>query len=130
MYSFSTLSLTRLATCDVRLQQICEASIKRMDFSVICGHRGELEQNDAFEQGRSKLKWPLSRHNKTPSQAVDLAPYPINWQNADAFKVLAMIMLSEAAKLHIPLRWGGDFNRDRDYHNDRFVDLPHYELDL
>jgi hypothetical protein len=116
-------------TCDVRLQNIVKAAIERIDFTVLCGHRGEQEQNDAYEQGRSKLRWPQSKHNKVPSLAVDLAPYPIDWHNLDRFKAVAMVMIDEAKKLNVPLRWGGDFNRDGNLHNDRFVDAPHFQID-
>lgn len=129
MNAFSRRSLDRLKTCDTRLQDVCHAALKRMDFAVLCGHRGQEEQNDAFERGMSKLHWPNSKHNKTPSKAVDLAPYPINWQDTDSFKALAMIMIDEARRLHVPLRWGGDFNRNGVYGDDKFQDLPHFEID-
>ena len=126
-FELSVIAKQRLLTCDTRLQIIVNAAAKRIHFQVLCGHRGEKEQNDAFERGMSKLRWPQSRHNSNPSQAVDLAPLPIDWHNTDRFKTLAMIVMDEASKAGVKLRWGGDFNMNS-LPDDKFVDLPHYEL--
>ena len=127
MPTFSRRSLERLETCDHRLRAVVKRAITRMDFTVLCGHRTKEEQNDAYERGTSKLRWPQSKHNKTPSLAVDLAPYPIDWDNLDRFRELAAIMLDEAQKLGVKLRWGGDFNQNGKP-DDKFVDMPHFEL--
>jgi peptidoglycan L-alanyl-D-glutamate endopeptidase CwlK len=120
MPTFGKLSLERLATCDPRLQDIAHAAIKRTDFSVACGYRGEQEQNEAFARGFSKLRFPESKHNIKPSKAMDLVPFPVNWKDIDGFKWLGKIVKEEAAKLHIKIRWGGDFVKWKDY--------PHFEL--
>lgn len=36
------------------------------------GYRGEVSQEDAYANHRSKLHFPHSAHNKTPAQALDL----------------------------------------------------------
>lgn len=117
---FGNISLARLETCDERLQKIAHAAIKRMDFSVACGHRGEQEQNEAYARGFSKLKFPKSKHNSLPSRAMDLVPWPVDWADVDRFKELGQIVKEEAAKLGIKIQWGGDWPR--------FKDRPHYEL--
>lgn len=129
MSTLSQRSLDKLHTCDTRLQDVVRAAIKRIDFTVLCGHRGENEQNDAFERGFSKLRWPKSKHNSNPSKAVDLAPYPINWEDIGRFKALGIIMVDEARKLHVPLRWGADWNRNGNLSDDKLKDWPHFELD-
>ena len=91
-----------------------------MDFSVICGHRGEKDQNKAVEQGYSKIKYPKSKHNTFPSRAVDIAPYPSLYKNEKKFHELAGVIKSEAIRQNIHIIWGGDWNN--------FIDLPHYEL--
>jgi peptidoglycan L-alanyl-D-glutamate endopeptidase CwlK len=123
----SYVSQQRLMTCDRRLQEIVLAAFKRMDFVVLCGFRNEKDQTDAFEQGRSKVQWPNSRHNRNPSKAVDLAPLPINWKDTTAFRQLSDIMFEEAKARGVRLRWGGDFNMNGKP-DDRFVDMPHYEI--
>lgn len=104
----SDRSKRRLETCDDRLQSICYAVIELTDFTVLCGHRGREAQTDAYDQGASKLQWPFSKHNGLPSLAVDLAPYPIDWQDEIAFGRLAGFMLAEAARQGVPLQWGYD----------------------
>ena len=85
MPKFSKASKERLATCHPDLQAVCNELIKQYDFSVLEGHRGEREQNAAYKKGTSKVRWPNSAHNKTPSLAVDLAPYLIDWDNISRF---------------------------------------------
>lgn len=85
MPRFSKLSKERLATCHPDLQAVCNELIKQYDFSVLEGHRGEQAQNMAYKKGNSRVKWPNSDHNKTPSLAVDIAPYPIDWDNIYRF---------------------------------------------
>ena len=81
MPTFSKTSLDRLATCHEDLIIFCNEFIKHYDFAVICGHRGQEEQDKAYAQGFSKLKYPKSKHNSYPSLAVDLAPWEgkIDW---------------------------------------------------
>lgn len=129
MPKFSKISRNRLDTCDPRLIKICEAAIKRMDFAVICGHRGQKEQDEAFKGGFSKLKFPKSKHNKMPSLAVDLAPFPINWNDIGRFIALADIILDEAKKAGVKIRWGADWNRNGKWQDEKFRDWPHFEID-
>ena len=127
MPKLSTRSAAKLMTCDTRLQDVVKAAIARIDFTVLCGHRGEIEQNEAYERGFSKLKFPKSMHNSIPSKAVDLAPYPIDWKGLDRFKALMLIVKSEADRLEIKLRFGWDWNGNEKA-DERFVDWPHVEL--
>jgi len=78
MYFFSKTSKSRLSTCCEELQDICNELIKIMDITIIDGYRNEKRQNEYFEKGASSLKFPNSKHNKYPSKAVDIAPYPID----------------------------------------------------
>lgn len=109
-------------------------AIKEFDFSVIEGHRGEAAQNAAYAKGLSKLRWPHGNHNHLPSLAVDIAPYPLDWSDKLKaqlrFAYLAGHVMSVAKRLGIPLRWGGDWNRNQDPRDESFLDLPHFELDL
>lgn len=120
MPAFSSLSLERLATCDPRLEALFMEVIRHRDCSIICGHRGEAEQNAAHENGFSRLKFPESKHNGLPSLAVDVAPYPVDWQNLDRFKVFGGFVLGVAAVMGLKIQWGGEWNSFKDY--------PHYEL--
>ena len=88
MPRFGTASRNKLNTCDPRLIEICEEAIKVMDFSVLCGTRSEIEQNALYDQGKTFLRYPHSKHNKSPSKAVDLVPYPVDWEDRDRFILL------------------------------------------
>lgn len=116
---FSAGSLARLGTCDPELQRLVRAAAETYDrdFSVACGHRGQVEQDAAFDRGVSKLRYPHSKHNAYPSLAVDLWPYPVDWtgKGRPAFEHLKAHVLATAESLSIKIRtisW----------------DLPHFEL--
>ena len=100
--------------------EIINKSIDLVDFEVICGHRNEKDQNQAYEDGKSKLKYPNSKHNIIPSLAVDLAPRPIDWSNKEAFCHLAGIITATAHSLGYTVKWGGDWHTFKDY--------PHFEI--
>jgi len=53
---FSQLSNLKLMSCHDDLQEVCNRAIKIYDFSVICGHRNEKEQNEAFNATPKKSK--------------------------------------------------------------------------
>lgn len=128
MPSFSEKSKARLDTCHPALRDILNDVIKYVDFSVLCGYRGEDEQNAAYSEGRSQLKYPLSEHNKSPARAVDIAPYPIDWNNAARFAHLAGIVIGVAKERGVEVRWGGDWDQDGELTDNTFNDLPHLEL--
>ena len=88
MAVFSARSLARLETCHQDLQTVCRELIKQYDFCVLEGYRGPAAQQAAFEKGKSRLHFPHSAHNKYPSLAVDIAPYPLDWQDKKRFAEL------------------------------------------
>jgi len=122
MPSFSNKSKERLMSCDNSIQKILLDAIGVMDFTVLCGHRGEEDQNKAFEDGKSNAKWLESKHNYMPSRAVDIAPYPIDWEDTERFARLVGVIQGIAFKHNIKIRCGMDFNSIKDY--------PHIELVL
>ncbi len=128
MPSFGKRSKRNLDTLKPDLQAVLNEAIRYMDFSVIEGFRGEADQNKYFNEGKSKLRFPQSNHNKLPSKAVDLAPYPSLWSNIGKFYELADVMFKAANTLGVKLRWGGDWSRDGDVTDQKFNDLPHFEL--
>ena len=128
MPKFGKRSRQRLGTCHEDLQEIFNEVIKYFDCSVLCGHRGEEDQNKAFESGHSKVKWPKGRHNHNPSIAVDVAPYPIDWEDRERMTYFAGMVMGIAKAKGIGLRWGGDWNQNTDLKDNGFDDLPHFEL--
>ena len=130
MPKFGSSSRRRLATCHEDLQEIFEEVVKIFDCSVLCGHRGEEAQNEAYEKGNSKVKFPNGRHNASPSNAVDVTPYPVDWKDLDRMNYFAGIVKGIAHMKGIPIRWGGDWNDNTDLKDNNFDDLPHFELKL
>lgn len=130
MPTFSQASLEKLKTLDPRLQILLNEAILHIDFSILVGHRNEADQNKAFAEKKSNFKWPQSKHNKLPSMAVDVAPYPIDWDDPARFARLFGYIERIANELQIPIRWGGDWNRNWRTKDERLVDMPHIELDL
>lgn len=128
MAAFSKTSADRLATCDPRLQRLFNEVVKHFDCSVLCGHRGEAEQNEAFRKGHSSKQFPHSKHNRFPSIAVDVAPYPIQWDNVEKFRWFGGCVMGVASQLGIKVRWGGDWDGDTDFRDQSLIDLPHFEL--
>lgn len=128
MPSFSKLSRERLLTCDVRLQALLNEAIKTVDFTILCGHRGEDEQEDAYRTGKSKVRWPDSKHNALPSVAVDIAPFPVDWQDTARFARLVGYIEHIAHQRGIKIRWGADWDMDGATKDERFIDMPHLEL--
>lgn len=128
MPQFSKVSQDRLSTCHPQLQALMNEVIRHTDILVIEGHRGQEAQDKAFREGKSKLKWPQGKHNSLPSLAVDIAPYPINWNDLPAFHRLAQVVLETAESMGIKIRWGGDWNGNGSSKDERFLDLVHFEL--
>lgn len=127
-FSFSDKSQQQLLTADIRLQRLFNEIIKHYDCTIIQGHRGQAEQDEYFRTGKSKVQWPNSKHNSTPSKAVDAGPYPIDWNDTEAFYYFGGYVKATAAQLGINIRWGGDWDGDTDFHDQTFMDLVHFEV--
>ena len=128
MASFGASSRSKLETCHPDLIALCELVIEGYDFSVLEGKRSNERQDELFRQNKSKLRAGQSKHNGDISLAVDIAPFPIDWNNTQRFYLLAGMMFQGAADLGIRIRWGGDWDRDWVHTDQSFHDLPHFEL--
>ena len=128
MPSFSQRSKNKLDSCHPDLQRLFERVVQEFDCTILAGHRGMQEQNSAFDKGFSKLRYPRSKHNKWPSLAVDVAPYPLDWKDKETFYYFAGFVKGLAAEMGIAIRWGGDWDSDTMVHDQTFMDLPHFEL--
>ena len=94
---FGKKSTTTLATCERDLQTVMNEVILHVDCSIVFGHRSVKLQNELYQKGRtdgkvtdlSKVVTYLdginkkSKHNYSPSKAVDIIPYPGGWQASD-----------------------------------------------
>ena len=133
MPKFGAASLKQRATLHPRLAMVLDAAIVDFDFAIIEGHRGKVAQNIAYAKGASQLPWPLGNHNKLPSRAADLAPYPVDWREGEKphlrFAFMMGVIHAHAKRLGVRVRFGMDWNRNLDPRDESFLDLPHVELD-
>lgn len=147
-HAFGPASSKRLEGVDPLLQEVCIRALRLcpFDLTVVCGHRDEEAQTLAFRLGNSKVEYPHSKHNLSPSLAVDIAPWirgAIPWKDERAFGVMAGCMFSGLALLTrsgaqwnleaersatYRLRWGGDWDQDGSTLDQTFMDLAHFEL--
>lgn len=128
MPSFGDKSKAMLASCDPQLQSVFSEVVRFYDITILQGHRGQVEQDRAYSEGKSKVKWPNGKHNVHPSLAVDAAPYPIDFEDRERFFFLAGMVMGVAALMGIKIRWGGDWDKDMDFTDQKFDDLMHFEV--
>jgi len=101
-----------------------------LDFSIIEAYRTRGEQNRYYDLGKTKVRWPHSKHNHLPSVAMDCAPYvagKISWFKLHCC-ILAGLILAAAKEEGVKLRWGGNWDMDDEPITDQdFQDLVHFE---
>ena len=146
MHKFSNTSKSRLSTCEMDLQDLCTEALQIMNITVLEGHRLSERQQKLFRDGLSKVRW--SKHNESPSEAVDIAPWPIpkDWGSPGPDHLYTSAEMKERAKFYylggimkalayvrgIVLRWGGNWDGDYevDFGDQSFDDLVHFEVSI
>ena len=123
---YSSKSKAKLAECTEGIQLVFGEVVRSWDNSVLTGHRDEETQTEKFEQNLSQVEWPDSKHNSVPSRAIDVAPYPIDWEDKETWIMFGGYVLGVAESLGIKLRWGGAWNGQRNKPG-QFDDLGHFE---
>ena len=130
MPKFGKRSKERLKGVDAKLQNVLNEVCKYFDITVIEGLRSQERQDELVAQGKSKTKFGKHVHGK----AVDIAPYPIDWNARYDFQYLGGFMLATAASMGVKIRWGGDWNASSLFKGQRttkdnsFDDLVHFEI--
>jgi peptidoglycan L-alanyl-D-glutamate endopeptidase CwlK len=121
-------------TCDPKIQQLMTKVSEKFPIIIIVGHRNQADQDKAFAEKKSKLRWPKSKHNSNPSRAVDAAPIvmkdgkeTIDWNNRERLAYFGGYVMRVAEELGLKVRWGGDWNSNRDPKDDGW-DMVHFEL--
>jgi peptidoglycan L-alanyl-D-glutamate endopeptidase CwlK len=116
MPKFSQSSFSKLSSCHIDLQVLFYEVIKNFDCTILEGYRNEKDQEEAFEKGNTKVHYPHGKHNRTPSLAVDVIPYPVDWKDSKLHLwfggyVLGIAqMLKDQGKMTHSLRWGGSWD--------------------
>ena len=124
MYKFGKRSRERLKGVDARLINVLNELIKMMDVTIIEGVRTAKRQEELLAKGATKVKY--SKHME--GKAVDLAPYPIKWDDRDGFYYMGGMIRGIAQQLGYKVRFGGDWDSDGDTRDNSFDDLVHMEI--
>lgn len=91
------------------------------DVHISWSYRDQASQEQAFLDGKSRLHFPNSKHNKRPALALDL--FKLTEENAALFPpLLYAAIASEATAAGSPIEWGGSWVG-------RLKDLDHFQLD-
>ena len=130
MPKFSEHSNQLLEQCHPDLQKLFREVVKGFDCTIICGWRGQVEQDEAYRKKFSKFKFPYSKHNKYPTEAVDVIPFPLDWKDINRMHYFAGYVRAKAEELNIKVMWGGDWDNDTEVDDQSFLDYPHWELIL
>lgn len=127
MPSFSDTSKAKLATCHPDLRRLFNEVVKGFDCTIVEGYRNK-EKQDSLYPRFTQVKFPNSKHNVQPSNAVDVVPYPIDWDDHHRMYYFAGYVTGVAERLGISVRWGGDWDTDTEVSDNSFNDLVHFEL--
>lgn len=116
-FKFSPRSLKNLEGVHPKLVIIVHKALEMniIDFTVTSGVRTQEEQNKLYAKGRTEpgkiVTWTKkSEHIKKADgfgHAVDLDPYPIDFDNIENYKMLASVMFRSAMENEIQIAWGG-----------------------
>ena len=150
-FVLSKLSLGRLNGVDANLVKVVQRAIEitPQDFMVVEGVRSKEQCYINYGKGRTvaqctakgvpakyaqpklaKVTWlnnPLSSKHVS-GKAVDLVPYPVNWNDLTKFDQVAKAMFAAADELGVSIRWGADWDNDGNYREKGEYDSPHFEL--
>jgi hypothetical protein len=124
MPRFGKRSRERLKGVNIKLQHILNQLVKIMDVTIIEGLRTQERQDELVKKGASKTKY--SKHIQ--GKAVDVAPYPIDWEDRERFHYMGGMLRGIAHEMDVKIRWGGDWDSDGEIADNSFDDLVHVEL--
>lgn len=155
-YRLGTQSRERLKGVHPQLVRVVERAIEisKQDFLVLEGVRTPQRQRQLYGQGRSRqelakagvdvtlskpslpvVTWTLKSNHFVKSDglghAVDLAPYPVDWEGPTRFPkfdAISRAMFAAATELGVGLRWGADWDQDGKPRERGESDSPHFEL--
>ena len=132
-FKLGKTSLARLQGVDETLVNVVKRAIEisEVDFTVLEGVRTLERQRELYAQGRTEpgkiVTWTMkSRHIE--GKAVDLVPYPLDWNDLEKFNKIKDAMFQAARELDVNLRWGADWDGDGNYRENGEYDSPHFEI--
>lgn len=140
-FTLSKASLDKLQGVHPKLVNVVKRAIEltKQDFKVLEGVRTPERQKELYAQGRTKpgpkVTWTLtSNHFVNPKtgygHAVDLVPYPVDWETLSKFDAIQKAMFAAAKELGVTIRWGADWDQDGKPRERGESDSPHFEIKL
>ena len=147
-YALGQRSLDRLKGVHPDLVEVIQRAISLtpQDFTILEGVRSKARQLELYAQGRTQ-PGPVVTWTKTSNHfvradgfgyAVDMAPFPIDWNDAKRFDDVAQAMFKAAELISrerkakglkpVEIRWGADWDQDGKPRERGESDSPHFEL--
>lgn len=140
IYALGARSLAKLEGVSPSMVAVVQRAIQltTQDFVVLEGVRTPARQAELYAQGRTKpgakVTWTMtSRHFVQPDgfgHAVDICPFPVDWNTPSKFDAIADAMEAAADELGINIRSGMDWDDDGVRRERGESDSPHWEVDL
>ena len=139
VYTFSKRSLDNLKGVHPDLVKVVQRALElsKVDFTVIEGVRSQARQDELWAQGRTKpgpvVTWVKTSgthgiHADGYGHAVDMVPYPVDWDDLKRFDQMAEAMFQASKELGIKIRWGANWDQDGNPREAGESDSPHFEL--
>lgn len=127
-------SKERLANVDAKLITLITnvASSCPVDFQIanMGGYRSASLQNELYTQGKSKCDGVTSKSKHQEGKAVDIVVYidgKPTWDK-EYYAYVAGAVLTLSNMQGVKVRWGGDWNSNGLFSDNKYNDLPHFEL--
>lgn len=140
MFAYGPSSLKRLSGAHPDLIRIFMRVAEHLNVSILESTRSVQQQEANVRKGVSKTI--DSKHLHVPSDAIDAAPYPLRWPDRNSVYFLkdlcrwyhfGGVVTATAREMKLRgeiesnIRWGGDWDGDNVFIDQKFDDLPHIE---
>ena len=119
-FAFSQSSLSRLKGVHPKLIAVAEQALSYgvMDLTILPdgGARTLDKEKEMIAGGHSETL--NSKHLIQPDgfgHAIDIAPFPVDFNDIPEFTTMATLMFRAAMDLHIEIVWGGHWHEFKDY---------------
>lgn len=127
MPAFSERSKSVLRTVDPELQRLFNRVVLQFDCTILYPDGGKRTIERQRQLVEAEVSQTLNSKHLT-GNAVDVAPYPIDWHDLNRWYAFGGYVRAVAEQLGIHVRWGGDWDMDWTFTDQSFHDLPHWEL--
>lgn len=145
-HKWNERSQTQLATLVPDLRVVMTDALRMSDvpFQLVQGGRTIEQQREYFKAGKSKVNpdayanaadlYAAAKHVTGPgaplARAVDIIiDLKDKGYDVKHLAYVAGMMMAAARQRGIKVRWGANFDRDKELFEQAFIDAPHFEID-